>query len=181
MVQEVQTWVWVYNETTLETIEAIGTSSFKIVEWRQTKWWHYASEVNVSWTSMWSYVKETGIRQSGMVESTNMSIWSSSWKQEYSLKNLGIRVPSAWTYQCTLYWTWGASSYQPTIYLIRWTTENDIVLYTKTFWRNGSETITINADLGKFDILTVRWKFYYSWSSDYASPNLSYSLTLQQI
>ena len=54
MVQEVQTWVGITNETTLETIEAIGTSSFKIVEGRQTKGGRYASGCvasgNVYWT-----------------------------------------------------------------------------------------------------------------------------------
>lgn len=181
MVQEVQTWVWVYNETTLETIEAIGTSSFKIVEWRQTKGGHYTSSVETSWTSTWDYIRDVTPRQSPMVVSTDMAISSSSWKAEFTLSNYWIRVPAPWTYQITLHWSWWASTFQPTVYLIRWVNKSDTVLYTKTFSAHDEETITLNVDLGKFEIITIRWSFYYSGSAWVSNPTLVYTLTLQQL
>lgn len=180
MVQEVQTWVWVYNETTLETIEAIGTSSFKIVEWRQTKWWHYTSSASASWWVNWDY-HSWDERQSPKVESVDMSIWSSEWKAEFTVRDYWLRVPVAWTYQCTVYWRWWSNTSQPTIYVTQWSSKDDEVLYTKTFPSNRNETVTFNVDMWKFDVITIRWSFYYSWSASSAGLGFQYTLTLQQL
>jgi len=48
------------------------------------------------------------------------------------------------------------------MYAIRGTTENDEILYTKSFSANYSEVITFNVDLGKFEVITIWGKFYYS-------------------
>lgn len=181
MVQEVQTWVWVYNETTLETIEAIGTSSFKIVEWRQTKWWHYISSVTASGSVARSYSSGDS-RQSPTLPATNLTITSSSWKATYTISEYWIRVPSAWTYRLTIDWNWWSSTMSDTLIIKKWTTSSSPTIYTKTFSGSSqSEIVNVDVDLGKFEIITLWGSFYYWWSSSWAYLNFGATLTLQQL
>ena len=105
MVQEVQTWVWITNETTLETIEAIGTSSFKIIEWRQTKGGHYVSGCVADGNVYYKY-REGDSRDSGELKSEDTAIIKNTWKSEFSIRNWGIRVPNGGSYAIELTW-WG--------------------------------------------------------------------------
>jgi len=180
MLQEVQTWVWIYNESTLETIEAIGTSSFKIVEWRQTKGGHYISSATGEWMAIWDYV-DTWPRQWPMVVSTDMTITSSSWQASFAVANNWLRVPRAWTYEVTVDRRGWSSTYSGVMYAIRGTTENDEILYTKSFSANYSEVITFNVDLGKFEVITIWGKFYYSWTAHQFWPRVVYKLTVKQL
>ena len=176
MVQEVQTWVGITNETTLETIEAIGTSSFKIREWRQTTW-HYSSWCTATGNVDRYYSESWGTRDSGEVLSTDTAITSMSGKQEFVMKDGGIRVPSAWTYEIKLYRSWGASTTWATV-IIKWWWN---VLYTKQFTSSNSETVTFMADLWKFDLIQLWGEFYYNWGATAASLRLSADLTIQQL
>lgn len=179
MVQEVQTSVAIPQENTLETIEAIGTSSFKIVEWRQTRGWHYSSSAVVSGSASWSY-QSPGDRQSPKVQA---SMWlnSATWKATYAVRAWSVRVPTAWTYQLTLYWRWWSSRNSSTIYMVKWENEWDTQLYTRTFNSNTNETVNFNFDLGKFDVISFRFTFYYSWDSSAATLGSEYNLTLKQL
>lgn len=177
MVQEVQTWVWVYNETTLETIEAIGTSSFKIVEWRQTKGWHYVSSVTASWGASWSYSSSGAWnRQSPDIKAT-LSLSNPVWKYEYAIDDGGVRVPVPWTYEVTITASWGAWTMTVNSKVIKsdWT-----VIYTATtYW--GSDTKVVKLDLGKFETLYAIFDFYYSWSSSWAFLSGSITMDIQQL
>lgn len=175
MVQEVQTWVWINNETTLETIEAIGTSSFRIVEWRQTKGYHYTSWCTSSWSVSREY-HSWDSRDSWMVK-WSLSINNSNGKQEFSERNGWIRVPSAWTYQLTINRDGGSSTYSVTIYVM----SGGNTIYTKKFNSYNSETVTLNADLWKFDIIELRWNVYYAWSATVASLGLDATIDIQQL
>lgn len=165
MVQEVQTWVWITNETTLETIEAIGTSSFKIREWRQTTW-HYSSWCTATGQVYFNY-QSWGSRDSWEIKSWNTTITSMTWKQEFVMSNGWVRVPVAWTYEITL--TWGCGSYTHEI-IIKWWGKT---LYSLSKTGSYSETVTFQADLWKFDTIEIWGHFYYSWSADAASMTFS--------
>jgi len=178
MVQEVQTWVGIYNETTLETIEAIGTSSFKIKEWRQTTP-RYLWEVTGSGTVNRHYVSPNV--DSGMIMGT-MTISDMVGKAEYSISNGWIRVPFAGTYRITYRGTVGSAVADTTLYLKAGTESNSPTLWTKTYNTWGvNESGSVIVDLGKFDIVTLRVHWYYT--STYASGDLSNTLnvTIQQL
>ena len=160
MVQEVQKGVWVYNETTLETIEAVGTSSRKIIEWRQTRWEHYV--ISCKWTGANPSRQhhEWWPHQSPLVK-WPITISSMEWKQEFIVSEWGIRVPSWWTYQITAErWWWVYDHWSTTFYIIKWTQSTDEVLFQQTSNNREKITSTITVDLGKFDIITV-WNSYY--------------------
>lgn len=177
MVQEVQTWVGITNETTLETIEAVGTSSFKIREWRQTTA-RYVNGCKATWNVQWSY-SDGDSRDSGQIKSQDTVITEMSGKQEFTMYDGWIRIPVAWTYQITLYRGSWWSTVNGTIFL----KAGNRVLYTKTFAALGSETVVINADLGKFDTIEIRGEFYYKGSSSgfYAFFSTQPELTIQQL
>lgn len=180
MVQEVQTSVAIPQENTLETIEAIGTSSFKIVEWRQTRGWHYSSSAVVSGSASWTYFSSSWERQSPK-EKASMWLSSATWKASYLVRVWSVRVPTAWTYQLTLYRYWWSSRNSTTIYMVKWENSWDTQLYTKTFSANSSETVNLEFDLGKFEVITFRFTFYYSWDSSQATLQSNYRLTLKQL
>lgn len=178
MVQEVQTWVTRPRETTLETIEAVGTSSVKIREWRQTTW-HYVNGCLATWNVRWHYSKSEWVRDSGEIISTDTTITSNNWNQEFTIRDGWVRVPVAWTYQITLYWGSSGSTSDYTIIIKWWWKE----LYTNTFTSTNDETVTFTANLGKFDKIEIWWEFYYWWSSDGATLTFSKKpvLTIQQL
>lgn len=176
MVQEVQTWIGIYNESTLETIEAIWTSSFKIVEWRQTTWWHYTSNVKAQWSVTWMYYSWDS-RDSGLIQSTNMIINSQSGKTTFSISDNWLRVPIAWSYRITLYRDWGSSTQTAKIYVKSW----GKTLYTKSSSGYISETVEINSNLWKFDNIEIWWEFQYYGSSTAAQCSINYNLTIQQL
>ena len=157
MVQEVQTSITQTQETTLETIQAIGTSSFKIVEWRQTKGWHY-----VGWgkTTGWQYNYGASTTVTSPITQISITLDSEYWKYNYSIVNGWIRVPIAWTYEIEISWYWGSSLNSSAIFIKNWTTQNSPNLYTNTFLTAGSEVKTITVDLGKFDIITAWWQVW---------------------
>ena len=174
MVQEVQTGIWITNETTLETIEAIGTSSFKIREWRQTTA-RYVSGCISSCSIYWSW--DPGNPRDSWELHGNLSISSSSGKQEYLVKNGSIRVPVAWTYQITLTWSWWSSISNATVILKWWWNQ----LYTKTFNSNNSETVVLTVDLWKFDLVEVYGDIYCTSGSS-SSMNMQITqLKIQQL
>ena len=163
MVQEVQTGVWITNETTLETIQAIGTSSFKIVEWRQTKGGHY-----VSWCTATMIVRRHGSaddRESPLVQWVQVSVDSQWGNAEYKVINNGIRVPVAWTYEISGNAKAGWSEYRGTTYLKLGACSGDETIYSLHGNSTKTENFTIRVNIGKFDVLTIRGDFYYNGSS----------------
>lgn len=168
MVQQVQQWVINTQETTLETIEAVGTSSKKLIEWRQTTWEHFIGYCSSSWSWNWWYDYNTWERSSWLRQIT-LNIGTVNSKYIYSPKEKGIRVPKWWTYKLDLTWYWWASTMQNTLYIKNWTEQSSptIYTYTSTSWTTRNYSTTVN--LWKFDIITARWSYYYSWDSQYAT------------
>lgn len=171
MVQEVQTWVWITNETTLETIEAIGTSSFKIVEWRQTKGGHYVGGCKSSCSIYYNYQQAWGNRDSGLLK-WNVNLTESVWKAEFIKVNGGIRVPVAWSYEISYKCEVGSSVNEWGIYIKRWTDASSPNIFSLVT-TSGSKTKewSFIIDLGKFEILTVWTDFHYSGSAGGATLN----------
>lgn len=165
MVQEVQVWVGITNETTLETIEAVGTSSVKIREWRQTTP-RFSSWCKATWQVTWQYTSSIGERDSGLVKSNDTEILENNGNAEYIIRDGGIRVPHAWTYSITVYWG-AAWNYLHTL-IIKWA---DKIIYQKTAptWSSWTETAVASANLGKFDLIEICGEFYYSGSASAAT------------
>lgn len=178
MVQEVQTWVGITNETTLETIEAIGTSSFKIKEWRQTTG-HYVSGCEADWNIEWTYTS-WGSRDSWEIQSTNMAINEIYWKQDFVIRDYWVRVPTSWTYQIWINWGWWWSTYKATLIV---KAAGDVVYQQETPFTPTTYSTSVRVDLWKFDTIEIRWQFYYQWSA--SSAILAFStkptLTIQQL
>ena len=177
--QEVQTWIEIYDESTLDTIEAVGTSSRKIIEWRQTRGGHYVSRCEATGNVQW-YWKEWDDRNSYYIKSQDLDITSQNGNVEFIMQNGNIRLPQAWTYQCTLYWGSGWPGIEWTIYIIVWGT----TVYTNSFNNTfQEETVTFTFNAGKFAELELGWEFYYSWGL--SSVSLAFSgqptMTIQQL
>ena len=161
MVQEVQTGIWITNETTLETIEAIGTSSFKIREWRQTVGGHYVSRCIASW-NVYREWHTWDNRDSGVLTSPDIAITEDYWTSGFSIRDGGVRVPVAWSYQIDIYWNGGAGTLDAT-FILKW---GGKVLYSKSsWWTNYTDNTTIMVELWKFDLIEICWEFYYTDSS----------------
>lgn len=180
MVQEVQTWIGIANETTLETIEAIGTSSFKIKEGRQTTG-RYVSKCSGS-----AYVQRGytgGTRDSGLVKGS-VTLANSDWLAEFIQTNGGIRIPKAGTYEITYAsWQAGGVSYDSNFYLKNWPNPTDKNIYSYSavgyyYALNGSFIV----DLGKFDIITCWATFNYTGSASGATlADWINTLTIKQL
>jgi hypothetical protein len=176
--QEVQTWIEIYDESTLETIEAVGTSSRKIIEWRQTRWRHISSGCvatgNVSryYDSMWP-------SESGYVASQDMAVSSQTWWVEYIIQDGWVRIPLGWTYQCTLTRWWWSTYHEMTIYIKVW----GKTVYTNTFsWGNQTETVSFIFNAWKFQLLELWWEFTVLWwPSIMLEFTLKPTMTIQQL
>lgn len=166
MVQEVQTWVGITNENTLETIEAIGTSSFKIKEWRQTTARYTVGRSGTCRPSSFQYRQGETDRWSEEQESSYI-VETETWgNQDFQIKDAGVRVPTAWTYECHIYW--GANGVNNK-YIIK-VKVGKTVYYSKEIdnpsWMTYDEA-TFYMNLWKFDIVKVVWVFYYGGSNDH--------------
>lgn len=175
MVQEVQTGIGITQQTTLETIEAIGTSSFKIREWRQTT--DRFTRGCVATGNVSAYLPNTWT--SAITKSTDLAITEQTGKEGFSMSGGWIRIPVAWAYQIMLHWGWGGSNVESTISIRTSNRE----LYTKTFSGSSQkEDVLIPADLGKFETVQLRWKF--KWNGSWP-VTLTFSttpvLTIQQL
>ena len=147
MVQEVQTGIWITNETTLETIQAIGTSSVKIREWRQTTW-HFTSLCEASW-SQWAATKPDG-SMGDKVQAT-LTIDSEYWPIDYDIVDWWIRIPEAWWYEIKLAWKWWG--YATAYHYIRAWWEEYLMMTT-----NNSVDIIESSkilNLWKYEIVTL--------------------------
>lgn len=145
MVQEVQTSVNQPIETTLETIQAVGTSSVKIVEGRQTTWGRFAYWCKASWNKS-MYAPDT--------QQITLTISSSYWNTEFLKVDGGIRIPLAWAYEIVAECRWGNIGWWVnfTHYIKSWDTDLFNVVTS-----NNNDTITSSktVNLGKFDIVKV--------------------------
>ena len=164
MVQEVQTWVGITNETTLETIEAIGTSSFKIVEWRQTKGGHYVSECSWKWNVRWHW--DSPAPKLWPVIQWSWSLDSTTGKAQFQASGKGIRVPVAWSYEISL--SWGSATIANSTLIVKASGKE---LYKKTINGSGNTSATFQVDLWKFEIIEMWAQF------EYTSSNVSADLT----
>ena len=172
MVQEVQTWIWITNETTLETIQAVWTSSVKIREGRQTIK-KFKSGASVSGSISWTYHND-GSRQSDRVQCKNLSITSYYWDESFYIRDYWVYIPSLWTYEVYVDWYWATSQRNVSLKL----EVDGKILYTKTLnaW-NPTDKNTILLNLWKYNCVKVWGQFYY-WGSNTAATG---SLPINQI
>lgn len=160
MVQEVQTGIWITNETTLETIQAIGTSSVKIVEWRQTRWGRYYYSCEADWQDS---------QAAPATEVTPISITSSYGNTEFKEVDDGIRIPQAWWYEITMRCKgWNIGSWINIKHSLR---ANGTEIFSITTTNNNdTKTDTVTVNLWKFDILKIvsiwTWTEWY-WAVSY--------------
>lgn len=180
MVQEVQTGIWITNETTLETIQAVGTSSVKIVEWRQTTW-HFSSMGEASGEVWWAYDDSVPTGRDSPTKQGSMTISSNNGKMEFVVRDGGIRIPAAWAYSITANYKIGASNHSDDIYIKVGTSSSSPTIYSDHASTSTTVTKTFQVNLWKFDLITVWGHFYYSGSSNFASMKIQYSLTIQQL
>lgn len=174
MVQEVQTPAWYVNESTLETIEAVGTSSRKILEWRQTRWGRNVSRCEATGNVSYQYRQGQTPKDSEYIESDNITITDTFGDKDFSIVSNRICLPVIWWYSCELTRWIGPSIWTWTIYV----NVGDTTVYTNTLSAN-SETVTFTFNAGKFDKLTIWWEFSYTWSSTAASITFSPQPTLK--
>lgn len=175
MIQEVQTPVNPVNETTLETIEAIGTSSRKIIEWRQTRWWHSISICEATGNVEWRYESGVSWNPSDYIESENLTISNITWNIEFSMSGSAIRLPVQWGYVCDIEWGLNTIPREANFYVKVWNT----VIYTDYLDTVWTKTATVNFNAWKFDKLTIWADFLYKGSSSTAGIILSPAPTLR--
>jgi hypothetical protein len=164
MVQEVQTSVIPTNETTLETIEAIGTSSRKIIEWRQTRWWRSISICEATGNVKWRYVSGSSWNPSEYIESEDLAITNVEWNIEFSMVGNAIRLPVQWWYVCDIEWGIAPLNWTANLYVKVWQT----TIYTDMLDTSWTKTATVNFNAWKFDKLTIWADFLYQWPASTA-------------
>ena len=136
--QEVQTSVNYTPETRLQTIEAVGTSSRKIIEGRQTTG-RYLSWCTASWERNVSVSSE---HPDSWYVSQPLSITDSTGKMMYSTQDWGVKVPVAWTYQITATWPWKDVAWFQFYLEIR--AGNNVIISAS----NSTDIFTASVDLG---------------------------------
>ena len=169
--------VTITNETTLETIEGIGTSSFKIKEWRQTTGRYLSEcqgEVVVQWHTWHSMSKYKWV----------VTLHSSTWNAEFVQTRWWIRIPKAWTYRFTYSGgqVWGYNR-DSTFYIKNWPNFDDKTIFQHTAtWGYDTISGSFIVDLWKFDIITAWADFTYngSWTGEGIFDDIDY-LTIQQL
>ena len=145
MVQQVQKAIEITPENTLETIEAIWTSSRKIIIWRQTRqklygqsWVTYNQEIPYQ-----SYPIGTYEDMSGTV-----TLSDKVWDLDYLLVWDAVKIPLQWNYSVTITpeWRWGANYWKATTKL--WIN-----------WQVAWQTTRVDNDLTPATLYLVLWKF----------------------
>ena len=151
--QEVQTAVDITPENTLETIEAIWTSSRKIIIWRQTRQRLYGESgatlafvvPRVDYQPAWFYPN---------LEWT-WSVSDEVWELAYTPQWNWMRLPIQSSYSLNITTVkWRSSSYWPIVATTRVKLSGDTIYsYDSSSSADHSETITVIA--GKFSVLTI--------------------------
>ena len=174
--QEVQSSINSKPETMLQTIEAVGTSSRKIIYWRQTTT-RFASWCTVDGEIGWYYTQDWS-RVSPMLNAS-LTQTSLMWGMEYRIVDKKVRVPIDWTYSVRIDMTWGSDRTYERFYVYAWNTQ---IFYYK-FDDLAQETIsqTVSVNLGKFDTISARWYFQYTWNSAAAQLYMRPTITITQL
>lgn len=151
--QEVQTAVEVTPENTLETIEAIWTSSRKIIIWRQTRQKIYGE----SWATL-TFVAPTISYQPAWFYPNLEWTWTVSnevWELAYSQQWDWMRLPLQSSYSLTITTAkWRSTWYWPVVATTRVKLAGETIYsYDSSSNSDYSETITVIA--GKFSVLTI--------------------------
>jgi len=153
MVQQVQTDVNITPENTLETIEAIWTSSRKIIIGRQTReriywesWATLSFASNTISATSWDYYDNLD----GTATLTDVV-----WDLAYTLWGNWVRIPLQWNYQLTIntaHWstTWAWVTTTTTRVRVDWVT-----VYTYDNPVNQDHIDTINMTIGKFSVVSM--------------------------
>lgn len=151
--QEVQTAVEITPENTLETIEAIWTSSRKIIIWRQTRQKIYGES-----GATLTFVAPAKYYQPAWFYPNLEWTWTVSdevWELSYSQNWDWMRLPLQSSYSLTITPAkWHSSWYWPIITTTRVKIAGETVYsYDSSSSADYSETITVTA--WKFSVLTI--------------------------
>lgn len=179
MVQEVQTSVWIQNPTTLDVIEWIGTSSFKLTEWRQVISDNSIINCKISSTVSWNY-QRWGSTYSWDIYSNNITIISQTWEFDIRANDeyLQIRVPIAWKYKIeTSWWSWG-STFSMSVEI---KASNKTIISDSTSSSSDSLWWEATVSLWKYDLITHIGTFTYRWSSSGAGFSDTEVITITKI
>lgn len=150
MIQKVQTDVTTTPENTLETIEAIWTSSRKIIIWRQTRERIYGESgatLNFTSISIQAHSGDIFENMDGTATVTDVV-----WDLAYTLWGNWVRIPLQWNYQLTITTAKWSSVWRimTTRVKVDWVT-----VYTYTSSSNTDHTDTINMTIGKFSVVSM--------------------------
>ena len=174
MVQEVQTPVETTPINTLETIEAIWTSSRKIIIWRQTRdrlYWesgvtlsYYVPTVTVDWYTETEW---------------EATLLDEVWELSYNKNWEWVRIPIEWTYQLTIdCFRWSQNPSGTIIATTRVLADNKQI-YSYDNSANSDHQDVITVTLGKFT--TIRMDLIYD--SDYSATrwNVTKTVVIQKL
>ena len=162
-IQQVQTPIDTTQETTLETIEAIWTSSRKIIIWRQTRQKIYGE----SWATYTftapsqSYQPEWFYPDLEWTWSVSNVIWELAYNQQWN----GMRLPLQSSYSLTITpASWRATWYWDVVTTTRVRVWGKTV-YTYESHRTDGHTDTITITAWKFSVVTVEMDMYLPTTS----------------
>lgn len=151
-IQQVQTPIDTTQETTLETIEAIWTSSRKIIIWRQTRQKIYGESgatytfvTPLEYQNAWTYhdLEGTG------------TVSDEIWELSYNQQGNWMRLPLQSSYSLTITpASWRATAYWDVVRTTRVLVGGKIV-YTYDSTRTDGHTDTITITAWKFAVVTV--------------------------
>lgn len=152
-IQQVQTPIDTTQETTLETIEAIWTSSRKIIIWRQTRQKIYGE----SWATL-TFTAPTRTYQPEWFYPDLEWTWTVSdvvWELSYNQQWNWMRLPLQSSYSLTITPAkWRSTWYWPVVTTTRVRLAGKtIYTYNSSSTADYSETITVTA--WKFSVLTI--------------------------
>ena len=151
--QEVQTAVDITPENTLETIEAIWTSSRKIIIGRQTRWivqwWSWISMQNSVYLEMHAWDETDDLIWT-------LTVFDAYWDLFYQFAWDAIRIPEQWNYAITITPADWSNSWYYTCTTKVWAWNEVIYSYLKN--NNTPYSETINVTLGKFTLIKLTIK-----------------------
>lgn len=171
--QEVQTTLDYKAE--LNLIEWVWHQENKIREHTQIE-----SAFSYSCTASWqaNYYVDTSESRESTVNQWNLTISDEMWITEYKIEDGWLRIPLAWPYLVEISLIWGASSYLVTNYIKVW---DKTVYELQTNSATTTVTNQIVLNLWRYDIISFRWKMYYSGSAWSASGNSRATIKIKRL
>lgn len=175
-IQEVQTSITTTPENTLETIEAIWTSSRKIIIWRQTR--ERISLAWESWATLSYYVPDTPIDWYTETEWEG-TITNVVWELIYSKSGEWVRLPLEWSYQLTINCFRWSQNPSGTITATTRVLADRKQVYSYDNSANSAHQDTINITVGKFTVIEMDLIYNSTYSA--TRWNVAQTIVIQKL